>query len=44
MLAVFGLTHQDEPRRTTKAGFGAVMLRQHPPDQVFVDLDRKGIG
>jgi len=43
MLAVFGLTQQDEPRRTTTADFGAVMRRQHSSDQVFVDLDRKRI-
>jgi hypothetical protein len=41
--AVFGLTQQDEPRRTTTADFGAVMRRQHSSDQVFVDLDRKRI-
>ena len=41
--AVFGPTQQAEPRRTITADIGAVMHRQHSSDQVFVDLDRKGI-
>jgi hypothetical protein len=32
-----------QPGRAIDSGFGSIVFREHPADDVFVDIDAKGV-